>query len=240
MTTERNRRGWLFAFEGLDGSGKSTQVRLLAEELSALGHEVVATREPTDGQFGRRLRQLFANRDQCSPAEELRLFIEDRREHVATVIIPAMTTGKVVITDRYYLSTAAYQGALGHDPEAILKENEAFAPLPDLVFFLQVPVTTGLNRIIRGRGEKPNDFEKEEGLQAVQEVFAAISRPFVRIIDGSRSIEAIHEEILSLALKKIWESADRLQKKAAGEKTGGAIEVVAENNRKSSQRTRGA
>jgi len=215
LTTERNRRGWLFAFEGLDGSGKSTQIQLLAEALRALGHEVVSTREPTDGKFGRRLRQLFANRDQCSPAEELRLFIEDRREHVTMVIDPALAAGKVVLTDRYYLSTAAYQGALGHDPEEILKENEAFAPLPDLVFFLQVPVSTGLGRIIRGRGDKPNDFEKEEGLQAVQEVFAEISRPFIRIIDGSRSIEEIREEVLSLALEKIGEQA--------GQSTGTAV-----------------
>ena len=197
------KTGLLFAFEGLDGSGKSTQLRLLAAALSHLGYDVVATREPTDGPFGRRLRQLLTSRNQCNPDEELRLFIEDRREHVAKLIKPALAAGKTVLTDRYYLSTAAYQGALGHDPETILRENEAFAPLPDLVFFLHIPVATGIARITGGRGEQLNDFEKEDSLRQVQKVFSEISRPFIRIIDGSRSIAEVSEEILGLALQKL-------------------------------------
>jgi len=200
---EHSGRGWLFAFEGLDGSGKSTQLHLLEEALCKEGYAVVATREPTDGPYGRRLRQLLGNRDQCTPDEELALFIADRRQHVETVIKPALVEGKVVLTDRYYLSTAAYQGALGHDPEAILIENELFAPKPDLVFLLSVSVETGLSRITEGRGESPNDFEKESSLLIVRKVFSQLSRPFIRRVDASRSIGVIHQDILALAIAEL-------------------------------------
>jgi dTMP kinase len=192
------RVGRLFAFEGLDGSGKSTQLALLAEVLENEGFKVVATREPTDGPYGRRIRQLLTNRGQCSVEEELELFMADRREHVDSLILPSLSEGEIVLTDRYYLSTAAYQGALGHDPEAIMKANEAFAPQPDLCFFLNVPVHTGLVRITVGRGERPNDFEKEGNLLQVQKVFAGLKRPFIRQINGARSVAEVHAEILSL------------------------------------------
>lgn len=198
MSGER-RDGRLFAFEGLDGSGKSTQLALLAEALKKEGYQVVATREPTDGPFGRRIRQLLTNRGECSSEEELELFMADRRQHVDSLILPALLERKIVMTDRYYLSTAAYQGAVGHDPDAILAANEAFAPQPDLCFFLSVPVHTGLLRITEGRGERPNDFEKESNLQQVQKIFADIRRSFIRQVDGGRSIADVHAEILALA-----------------------------------------
>lgn len=198
MNVER-REGRLFAFEGLDGSGKSTQLALLAAALISEGYRVVATREPTDGPYGRRIRQLLSNRAELSHEEELDLFMADRRQHVDSLVKPALLEGKIVLTDRYYLSTAAYQGALGYDPEAILKANEAFAPPPDLCFYLTVPVHTGLSRIIEGRGERPNDFEKESNLQKVQEVFARLRRSFIHRVDGGRSIAEVHAEILALA-----------------------------------------
>lgn len=199
MKRQGERTGWLFAFEGLDGSGKSTQLVLLAEALQKEGYQVVMTREPTDGPYGLRIRQLLSNRGECSPAEELELFMADRRQHVDSLIVPALKAGKIVLTDRYYLSTAAYQGARGHDPEAILQANEAFAPQPDLCFFLTVPVRTGLLRIIEGRGEQPNDFEKENNLLQVQQVFAGLRRSFIRQVDGARSIDEVHAAILVLA-----------------------------------------
>ncbi len=194
----RERAGRLFAFEGLDGSGKSTQLALLAEALEKEGFRVVATREPTDGPYGRKIRQLLTSRDECSPEEELELFMADRRQHVDSLIAPALRDGRIVLTDRYYLSTAAYQGALGHDPEQILRANEIFAPRPDLCIFLTVPVHTGLSRIIEGRGEQPNDFEKENNLLRVQEVFAGLRRSFIRQVDGARPIAEVHSEIMAL------------------------------------------
>lgn len=116
------RKGLLIAFEGIDGTGKTTQIELLAEILRQRGLSVVATREPTDGQYGRKIRELYKNRKSVTPEEELALFLDDRREHVAQVIAPALASGKVVLTDRYYYSTAAYQGAAGHDPQKSLPQ----------------------------------------------------------------------------------------------------------------------
>ena len=97
-------------FEGIDGTGKSTQVRLLAKALRELGQEVVTSKEPTDGPVGTRLRQS-AEKGRLSPQEELDLFHQDRRDHVQSLIAPALERGDTVIVDRYFFSTMAYQGA---------------------------------------------------------------------------------------------------------------------------------
>lgn len=124
-------RGFFIVLEGIDGSGKTTQARWLAEALRQKGYEVVLTREPSDGPLGRRLRRyLAASPRRLSSELELAWFLADRRDHVETIIRPALEQGKVVISDRYYYSSAAYQGARGLDPEAILRLNEAFAPGP--------------------------------------------------------------------------------------------------------------
>ena len=113
-------RGRLIAFEGIDGSGKSTQLVALEAALRADGRDVVSTREPTDGSWGRRIRAMARSGARVEAAEELRWFVEDRREHVASLIRPALAAGRVVLTDRYYLSTVAYQGARGLDPQQLL------------------------------------------------------------------------------------------------------------------------
>ncbi|MDA8165284.1 MAG: dTMP kinase [Desulfobacteraceae bacterium] len=191
------RPGILIAIEGIDGTGKSTQLRLLAGELVRRGHEVVATREPTDGPFGLKIRELFLNRGQVSPAEELALFVADRREHVRDVIEPALAAGKIVLTDRYYFSTAAYQGAAGHDPEAILRENESFAPEPDLVLLLDLPPAKGIERIESLRGERLNEFEQEQNLRRVAAIFASLRRPCIVRIDAAGDAAAVHGLILA-------------------------------------------
>jgi dTMP kinase len=190
------RAGILIAIEGIDGTGKSTQLRLLTEELGRRGYEVVATREPTDGSSGRKIRELYLNRRHATPAEELALFMADRREHVEEVIAPALAAGKIVLTDRYYFSTAAYQGAAGHDPEAILRENESFAPEPDLVLLLELPPAMSIERIKSLRGEELNDFEQEHNLNRVAAVFARLQRPFIVRIDGAQEAAAVHRRIL--------------------------------------------
>ena len=99
---EQKRQGVLVAFEGIDGTGKSTQIRLLAESLRDMGHTVQFTREPTNGPVGQRIRELYASRAEVSKEEELQLFIDDRRQHVAEIIQPALAAGQIVLTDRYY------------------------------------------------------------------------------------------------------------------------------------------
>ena len=134
-------RGKLIALEGLDGVGKTTQARLLAHNLTHLGLPVILTREPTNGYFGQKIRQIIIHgRHDLTPAAELELFIADRREHVQEVIQPALAAGTIVITDRYYFSSMAYQGALGLDPWDIQRRHEDFAPQPDLVIILELPL----------------------------------------------------------------------------------------------------
>ena len=190
------KRGILIAFEGIDGTGKSTQVRMLADHLAALGHEVVPTREPTDGVYGRMIRSMFASRHKLSAEEELDLFMNDRREHVRDIISPSLAAGKIVLTDRYYFSTVAYQGAAGHDPVKIMTENEAFAPVPDLVLLLALSPDEGARRIRSGRGEVLNDFEQVDELAKVAAVFDGLDMDYIKRIDASASPEKVHTEIV--------------------------------------------
>ena len=141
-----NQQGLFIVLEGIDGTGKSTQGGLLAEWFRAQGREVVASREPTDGPWGREIRATAAT-GRLSPQDELDLFLKDRRQHVEELIAPALAAGKVVILDRYYFSTMAYQGMRGFDPAEIRRQNEEFAPKPDLLFILDLDVVTALSRI---------------------------------------------------------------------------------------------
>jgi dTMP kinase len=197
MAGGTDRKGHLIAFEGIDGTGKSTQVALLAQLLLDHGHDVVVTREPTDGAYGQRIRQLYQARDSVSPQDELDLFLADRREHVAGLIAPGLAQGKVIVTDRYYFSTAAYQGAVGFDPEAIIHQNEAFAPVPDLVLLIELAPEHAVMRIQRYRQESLNHFEQEEGLRKVAAVFSSLRRDCIRAIDGSQTIAAVHAQIVA-------------------------------------------
>lgn len=181
-------------FEGIDGTGKSTQVDLLAEALRNQGCEVITSKEPTDGPAGTTLRQS-ASSGRLSPQEELDLFHIDRKEHVEALINPALARGATVILDRYYFSTMAYQGARGFDPAEIRKINEAFAPTPDYVFILELDLDTALSRIGVRDGEA-NEFEQREGLQKCHDVFAALDDPFIRRIDSGQTPESVHYEIL--------------------------------------------
>lgn len=189
------RRGKLIVFEGTDGTGKSTQLRLLGDYLQDKGHSILTTREPTEGRYGQKIRSLYMDRDQYSREEELELFLADRREHVQQVLAPALEQGKVILCDRYFLSTVAYQGARGFDPEHILELNH-FAPDPDLALLFQVPLDTGLSRITSGRGEELNDFEQRENLARVAAIFSAIKRPYIRPIDARGSIAEVHRLVI--------------------------------------------
>lgn len=191
------RDGRFIVFEGIDGTGKSTQVRLLAEELVRCGHEVVVTREPTDGPYGRRIRELYVDRSGVSKEAELELFMADRRQHVNEVIAPALAAGKVVITDRYYFSTAAYQGAAGLDPDEIIRLNQEFAPAPDLVLLLVISPELGIHRIRNSRGEELNAFEQELTLKKVAAIFDSLRGEYITRIDGTRDISEVHRAVMA-------------------------------------------
>jgi dTMP kinase len=188
-------RGVLLAFEGIDGSGKSTQAKLLAELARARGLDVVLTREPTDGPWGRAIRQArFTAR--LSPKDELAAFLADRKEHVETLIAPALARGALVIVDRYYYSNAAYQGARGLDPKELLALNRAFAPPPDLVLLFDVDPHISLQRIT-SRGEGQDLFETLDALTKVRAHFLALDEPRLTVIDGARATNEVFREVLS-------------------------------------------
>jgi len=183
--------------EGIDGTGKSTQARRLGEWFKEQGREVVLSREPTDGPWGRKLRESAAG-GRLSPEDELRYFLNDRRQHVEEVISPALASGKVVILDRYYFSTMAYQGARGFDPREIRRLNEEFAPVPDLLIILDLPVEDA-HRRIGGRGDTANEFEKRESLERCREIFLSLTNePFVRVIASAGTLDEVHAAIVAV------------------------------------------
>jgi dTMP kinase len=187
-------RGFFIVFEGLDGAGKTTQVRRLAEHLQQEGYDVVCLKEPTDGPWGQKLRWLARQgRQEVTPATELAWFLEDRRQDVAQNLQPALARRQVVLLDRYYFSTMAYQGALGGDPEAIRAQNEAFAPPPDLLFLLDIAPAQGLQRVQQDR--EPDDFERLDYLERVAAVFAAMRFPYLRRLPATLAPEVIHAHI---------------------------------------------
>ena len=189
--------GRLIAFEGVDGCGKSTQLECLAEHLRRVGCDVVTTYEPTHGPTGDRIRQMARSGEALEPSEELRWFVEDRRVHVAEVIEPALRTNRVVLTDRYYLSTVAYQGARGLDFEAILADSEAEFPIPDLVVLLEMNPERALSRVHARGGVIEKVFEQKDFLERVAEVFRAIDRPYLVRVSADREPEEIEKEIAS-------------------------------------------
>lgn len=191
---EEGKKGILIAMEGIDGTGKSTQLRMLADHLRRRGCQVVETFEPTNGPYGRKIRELFINRDDCTPEDELELFLADRRQHVQEVIEPAISEGKIVLTDRYYFSTAAYQGAAGIDPEEVFRRNR-FAPKPDLVILLTMPPEKSIRRIKELRGEELNDFEQEEQLRKVADLFASFDDPCIRRIAADNTLDEVANNI---------------------------------------------
>ena len=176
--------GRLVVFEGLDGCGKSTQLERVAARLRRAGHDPLVTREPTDGPWGRRIREMAKSGQSVAPEEELRWFVEDRREHVAQELRPALAAGRLVLCDRYFVSSVAYQGARGLDWPTILVESEAEFPLPDLVLLFVIAPELGLERVRSRGGALEPVFERADFLERVAEIFSAIERPYLERIDA--------------------------------------------------------
>ncbi len=196
MNSTTPNRGRLIVFEGIDGTGKSSQISRLAVVLRDQGRVVVETAEPTHGQFGRQIRALYTDRKGVPPERELELFLADRREHVQQIIRPALREGKIVLCDRYFLSTAAYQGGNIFSPAEIIAKND-FAPTPDMALLFRLPVAKALLRITVGRREVLNDFEQEEALNKVAAIFDNLELPYIRRIDASGTVDSIHQAVLA-------------------------------------------
>ncbi|MEK7723539.1 MAG: dTMP kinase [Acidobacteriota bacterium] len=205
-------RGKFITFEGIDGSGKSTQLRLLADDLRFRGFNVLTTQQPGGTPLGRRLREAFLDTEEnIAPMAELLLFAADRSQHVEFLIKPALDEGKIVISDRYADATTAYQGAgRGFDAKTIKQVIQlATSGLkPDLTLFFDMPVELGLQRTQKRdqMGELKNRLDKENSefyqrvRDAYHEIIAKEPKRF-RVIDATKSVEEVHAEALKILLK---------------------------------------
>lgn len=190
------------AFEGLDGSGSSTHVQRLAERLKKEGHDVCATKEPTDTPpVGKMIRDILKNKTEVTPEALQLLFCADRAEHLKNVIEPALHNNRIVITDRYLFSTLAY-GALATDWEWLKNLNQPFR-IPDITFLLKLDPATCIQRI-QDRGTEFQLFEKQETLKKVWTHYERVAKeyPNIHIIDSSRPIEEVGEVIWKIVAEK--------------------------------------
>lgn len=190
----KSQKGLLIVLEGIDGGGKSTQAQMLIERLRRRGWDTVYYREPSQGKWGRKIKDLALQADAITPEQELELFQKDRRENVEKNLKPALAQNKIIILDRYYFSTIAYQGAKGIDTRKIQEMNEKFVVKPDLVFILDVDAACGLERI-KDRGPKDLLFEREEYLVKVRAIFNQLRGDNIFHIDANRRVEDIADEI---------------------------------------------
>ena len=184
----------------MDGCGKTTQVKLLTEKLREQGEKVIETNEPTKGSVGKLVRQVLEKKVILPPDALQLLFVADRSDHLKQTIKPALSAGKVVISDRYLWSTIAY-GSLNLDKNWLLSLHR-YCLYPNISIFLEVKPKTCLQRIGL-RGENKTIFEEEEKLRRVWQTYQWLAKKFredIIIIDGERKPEAISREILNKIL----------------------------------------
>lgn len=201
-------RPLFITFEGIDGSGKSTQARLLADSLRAQGHDIVLTREPGGSAGADEIRRLVleGDPDRWSAETEILLFTAARRDHLERLIEPSLAAGKTVICDRFADSTRMYQGlSRGNLRAKVDKLHDLMIGRePDLTILIDMDPATGLARA-KGRNGHEERFEDfGEGLQAAMRAgFLALAAEFparFRTVDGDRPAETVAAEVLALAL----------------------------------------
>ena len=202
--------GLLIVIEGVDGVGKTAVSAALAQHCGERGIACLYSKEPTGVGPGLRLRES-ADKGRLSAAAEVTLFQKDRAEHVRRAIRPALQFGAVVILDRYYWSTAAYQGARGFDPQTIITENERIFPIPDAIILLDLPEGSQADRI-QARGDSRNEFEEIGVLAEVRAIFLELHhRQTTRsvLIDASVSLRQVQAEANAVLQKAMTAKGSR-------------------------------
>ncbi|MDA3901046.1 MAG: dTMP kinase [Spirochaetes bacterium] len=187
-------------FEGIDGSGKTTIIDSVNTLLSKEALPVTVLREPTSGRHGQKLRTLLAEKTEPDRALLLDLFITDRLEDVTLNIKPALEKKQIILMDRYYYSTAAYQGRTVIDARKIVEQNQKLAvPEPDMIFFLDITPETAFKRVTERRSSKDIEcFEKIERMQHIDEIYRAILPETTRFLNAGLSPEVIAGQAVSM------------------------------------------
>lgn len=205
--TPRPETGKFITFEGIDGSGKSTQARMLAQSLRAQGHDVVLTREPGGSPGAEEIRALVleGDPDRWSAETEILLFTAARRDHLERTIDPALKAGKIVICDRFADSTRMYQGLSRGDLRTMVDRLHTLmiGREPDLTILIDMDPDTGLARALgrKGHEERFEDFGPD--LQhRMRTGFLALAQEFqgrFRVIDGDRPIDTVAADVMAIA-----------------------------------------
>jgi len=196
-------KGVFIVVDGLDGSGKSEMVKLLHNYLFSKSkrYRILTTREPTSGKYGKEARSILANEidPKINSQKMLELFIKDREDHLRNTILPFLNKSNdheanIVISDRYYYSTIAFQATQGLDMNMLIEINKEFLK-PEVAFILDIKPEVALERIKTRKKEK---FEQIEFMNKLREKFLELPK-FLKdnivIIDGSKTLEEVFEEI---------------------------------------------
>jgi len=191
------------AFEGLDGSGSSTQSKILAERLEKSGRPVLKTKEPTrDTPVGKIIREILQHKWDVSPLTLQLLFTADRADHLKSTIEPALKNGRIVVTDRYFFSTIAY-GAMDVSM-SWLKTLCKYFRIPDITFLFKLDPQICIKRIA-GRGSEYELFETTDKLGKIWANYEKVANDYenFHIIDATKTIEEISDEIWGVVKGKI-------------------------------------
>lgn len=198
------KNGKFITFEGCEGSGKSTQVKLLNDALLQIGFETLVTREPGGPPISEAIRNILLHPEHHTmlPETELLLYMASRAQHTGEWIIPALNNGKIVLCDRYNDSTIAYQGAareLNQEFISLLAGFATFSKVPDLTILLDLPVDIGLSRISERKLDRL-EMEAASFHQKVRDQYLIIAKNEPSryiVLDGAMNPEQIHTRILS-------------------------------------------
>jgi dTMP kinase len=201
-------RGKLITFEGIDGSGKTTQLRLLEKYLTGRGIAYLSTREPGGTALGKTIRSALLAGEYVEPLAELLLYAADRAQHVRQVIIPALSSGRLVLSDRFYDATTAYQGAArGFDLDLVDQLNELAAAglKPDLTLLFDLDAETALER--KNESMKPDRLESEplEFHRRVRAAYLALVKrepDRFKIIPATGTIEETYQLVIEIVRKR--------------------------------------
>lgn len=204
-------KGAFIAIEGPDGSGKTSIIQNLKIKLQAQGLEVITTREPGGSPIAEQIRQVILDIDNQAMdyRTEALLYAASRRQHLVETILPNVNAGKLVISDRFVMSSLAYQGMareIGLEPVWAINQFAIDGQMPDLTLLIDVPAEVGLERIQKAQGKRQYDRLDRESLafhQRVRQTYLDLARDWdaIEILDGQKSIESVSQECYVLMQK---------------------------------------